>query len=371
MNKQQTTLKTLQQMDESDFHPFSIGKIANPLLQNCPTVTKTAFKTVEISYPSRINAMALDPSLVTTACNRRFTPGELFFSIDIPLKIQVKSRHGNKIETTHPRRALIMHAVELIRVATGFYGGISIEIEGTELPHCGLGSSGRLIAATAVAVNHLLGKPIKQIHLLRYLAQNHGEELKNSNDLLIPVQCIGGSAAAGLITGGAQIITGESTPIATMNIPDKYSIVIGYPKNLIFDDAFEAMKAELANFNKFIKVGHDFSTNIAYRILHEALPAFINCDLHTIGDIIAWYRYELGSLEACAFSHPRLISYARSLLTLRNKGIADIIGPSSVGPGVYAITMNPDRCEEAFRSENLQVIVTGFWNETYKVLLER
>ena len=56
-------------------------------------------------------------------------------------------------------------------------------------------------------------KSIKGNDLIKYLAQNHGEEIDGEDFYLNPVQCIGGSAAAGIYKAGLILLAGESSPI--------------------------------------------------------------------------------------------------------------------------------------------------------------
>jgi predicted sugar kinase len=313
--------------------------------------------------------MAMDPSGITTHANRQFSPGEVVFSINLPLKVKMTYTDDDKndVTTTHKRKALIKHSVLLIQDVLKFHGSFSIDIEGEEYPHCGFGSSGRLMAAIGSAVNEIFGSPINDHILLKYLAQNHGEDINGDEEHLMPVQCIGGSAASGLYDGSFLLISGKSVVIMNQPLSDELDFVIGYPKDYIFRDAQQLMTLEMENLYKFENIGIDNGNAIAYRILHEMIPAIIEKRYNVVGDIIEWYRFELGSVEACSFVYKGLEDIGKELLLLRRNGIADIISLSSVGPSFFALTKRKDECISAFMNAGLETIVCKPFNTRYTV----
>ena len=56
---------------KNDFEPFAVGTIFNPLSVS-PTISTAPCKRVVIKYPSRLEAMALDPPIIITAANISF-----------------------------------------------------------------------------------------------------------------------------------------------------------------------------------------------------------------------------------------------------------------------------------------------------------
>ncbi|MBU4338923.1 hypothetical protein KKB43_03930 [Patescibacteria group bacterium] len=256
-----------------------------------------------------------------------------------------------------------------MKKALNFKDGLFVDVDNqTEIRHCGLGSSSKLIASVACAINELYGNPIKHADLVRYVAQNHGEEIDNNKDLLTPVQCIGGSAAAGMFDGGALVLAGESCVIKTMNIPHRYDVVIGIPKDYKELDSKVLLDMEIKNFSKFLKTGKKYGPKIAYNILHFCLPAMTTGDLKTIGDVIFDYRFNMGSIENCSYCYPKLTEITDKLTHLKLKGIADVLAISSVGPGIFVITKKALICKKAFEKVNLKTFVVKIENEKYSVL---
>ena len=336
-----------QRISSANFRPFPYGYVQNP----CPIIfpsTRPIVSEVELTHPSRINAMAIDPSGITETSDRIFQPGEVVFPVGQLLKVKVHYLEDGLGKTTYTgkREALVRHAVGLARAAFDCQGSFEIKSEGLETPHVGLGSSGRLITAVFRAINQLFGNHMPKHLMLQYLAQNHGEEISGQAEMLMPVQCIGGSAAAGLYPADMLLITGKNTVIFQRLLPLGYTWILGWPENFVSPDAQTAMEREMESLEKFEEIGRKYKQKIAWRILHELLPAATQGDFLKVGDVIEWYRYDLGSIDACSFSWPSLRQIANEVLRLRHEGHADIVTISSVGPACCVLTRNPDICKQ-------------------------
>lgn len=356
---------------KTDFKAFKVGTVFNPLKNKYKGI-KALCGGVKIKFPSRLNAMALDPGKITSNKNLIYTPGEFVFCVNIYniVKIKVTNTAGSiEVSERSKRKSLIIHACLIMKKALNFKEGLMVDVDNrTEIRHCGLGSSSKLIASVACAINELYGNPINQADLVRYVAQNHGEEIDNEKDLLTPVQCIGGSAAAGMFDGGALVLAGESCVIKTMNIPRSYDVVIGIPKDYKELDSKILLDLEIKNFSKFLKTGKKYGPKIAYNILHFCLPAMAQGDLKKIGDVIYDYRFNMGSIENCSYCYPKLTKITNKLSYLKHKGLADVLAISSVGPGVFAITKKALICKKAFERLNLKTFVVKIENQKYSVL---
>lgn len=350
---------------------FKAGTVRNPLLVKIPKRLQRMYRLVRIAFPSRLNAMALDSSRVAPRESGIYTAGEVVFSLAHFRNVTVRVRADREIvlRGSPSRLSLIRHAALLARNALHFRHGLEIEVENPyEIPHSGFGSSSGVIAAVVSAINELYGNPISRAALLKFLAQNHGEEIAGSDEFLYPVQCLGGSAAAGLYENGLLILAGQSTVIAGMDISSRYSAVIGIPRDYIAHDAKTLMKMELRSMHRFVATGRKFGRQIAYSLVHSVLPAMAEHDLSAVGGFIYDYRYRMGSIRNCSFSYRKLPQLMDSLAFLKKKAIADVISISSVGPGIFVITRHPKRCARAFRERNLDAFVAKIHNGRYRVL---
>ncbi len=355
---------------KTNFNPYKVGTVFNPIKTRFSGI-KPVYKSVKIRFPSRLNAMAIDPSKIASNRNLIYTPGEVVFSIGIYklVKVGVLNNKGNlEISQRSKRKSLIKHAYILMKKALNFKERLYIDIDNEqEVRHCGFGSSSGLIASIACAINEIYGSPIDGATLVRYLAQNHGEEIEGSDDLINPVQCIGGSATAGIFKGGLLVIAGDSCLIKTMDVPSQYKVVIGIPKNFKEHNSKVLLNKEIKNLNKFIRTGKKFGPQIAYNIFHRLLPAMAKGDLATVGDIIFDYRFNMGSIKNCSFVYPEMIDLTKKLAFLKKKGVVEVLSISSVGPAIFAITKDLNYCSKAFKKLELRVIVTKIQNSKYKV----
>lgn len=357
-------------MEKADVEPFAVGTVFNPL--SVSTVLSAApLKRVTIKYPSRLEAMALDPSKIALNANMKYAAGQIDFTVKLFRTVSVElcnQAEGVTISEHSKRKPLIRHAEALMRSALGYDDGLLIEVaDQVYLRHCGLGSSSGLIASVCCAINELFGKPIPARALVKYAAQNHGEEIDGEEHRINPVQCIGGSAACGTHDGGLLVVAGESCVIKAMDVAEDYDVVIAIPNDFQHPDSKYLLDKEIEYLPRFIDCGKRYGGLIAYRLVHECFPAMENGDLKVIGDLIYDYRFTMGSIENCSFVYPPLVGLANSLAYLKLKGIADVLSISSVGPGMFAITRNGDVCEAAFRVRDMTTMRTKIHNGQYVV----
>jgi predicted sugar kinase len=339
-----------------DFKPFTVGTVANlyrgPLR---PPKAETKFSVA--TYPSRLNLMAVDPSRIAVACGRIYEAGEICLAIENPLRVSIQRSAETSIRGTS-RTEIVRHVLKIFNAAIHSKANYFVEVEGRDLPHFGLGSSSRLSACVARALNCFWGMPLDPWYLVRYLAANHGEETGDSTNLLVPVQCIGGGGIAGLVDHPFYILSGDATLIGQYPVDEKYRVVLAYPEQSNPRDAAAMMAEEAKDLYRFYTIGQTHGRDIAYRVFHQLLPAAVKGNWRTVGEVLDWYRYDLGSVKACSFSHERFLDLAGLVRQLRIDGLADMAGPSSVGPACYLLTKQPSECIEAMEA-------AGFKSETF------
>ncbi|WP_435193315.1 GHMP family kinase ATP-binding protein [Streptomyces sp. NRRL F-5630] len=350
------------------FEPFIPGTVHHPLaasLRRAEPRDETA-----IRYPTRLNAMALQPGAIADDRNLLYDAGELVLSVARFHHVRVRRLEpgtGLVVDPAVRRPELVEHAARIMCSALGVDCDLAIRVESDPLPvHAGFGSSSSLIAAVATAVNHLHGNPVDRGDLLPYLTSNHGEEHGTLPGLLIPVQCIGGSAASGLYDGGIQIVAGRSTVVLTVPVPERLSLVIGVPSDWDLRPTDELMAAEAEKFGQFRATGERWAPTIAFRMLHEAMPAARRGDLGPLGSLVFDYRFRMGSIENCSFTHPGLTDLAKNLEPLWHEGAATMLSLSSVGPAFFVLTDRPDHCAERFADLGMDVTHARPHNGTYE-----
>lgn len=355
---------------KTNFSKFAVGTVFNAYQKSL--IVSPQHKKIIIHYPSRLEAMALDPSKITTNNNLVYTAGQIDFCVSIFKTVTVEiSEDGNKyihIDDNSHRKSLILHACKIMQKALNVTDSIYIKVEtDLDLRHCGLGSSSSTIASVASAINEVYGAPMDASDISKFCAQNHGEEIDGDNDNLTPVQCLGGSAVCGNFQGGMIVIAGESVPIAAVELPQNKKVVIGIPKEFTHPDSEQLLKKEVEHMRAFKNTGEVYSKTVAYRMLHEVLPDLVNGNLASAKRLIFDYRWRMGSIKNCSFVYPPMIDIAKKLNKYQYDEKFDILSLSSVGPGFFALTEDAEYIKTIFEKIGLITYVTTIYNDKYKV----
>ncbi len=348
------------------------GHIFNPFNEKTRGEVILKKTSIEIQYPCRLDAMAINPAAVCYNDTMVFTPGEVVVSLEkfVKVKIIMNDEKGEvlNISATTKRKVLVKHAYLLMCKALNVNPSLNIDVDDNDIPkHCGFGSSSSTIAAVAAAINELYSCPIQNVDLIRYLASNHGEEVtdEDQNNLKV-VQCIGGGATNGLTDEGVIIIAGKATTIAKMKYES--DVLIGIPNDYVQKDAKVLMELEEKNLWKFKKTGEKYSEKIAYDLLHKALPGMINNSIRELAEIVFEYRFNMGSNENCSFVYDGLMDISDKIRYLYENKECEFLALSSVGPAFFAIVKDEkqkEKCIEYMKDIKLQVIESKICNTKY------
>ena len=127
---------------KSKFPIIKAGYIFNPLKLNVESNLK--LDSVQISYPCRLDAMAINPAAVVYNSDMVFTPGEVVISLKkfINVKIKVLSPEGGNliISDNTKRKVLVKHAYLLMCSALNVHPSLEIDVNDNNIPkHCGFG----------------------------------------------------------------------------------------------------------------------------------------------------------------------------------------------------------------------------------------
>lgn len=355
------------------FPIMKVGNIFHPFSGSLNGRVQLILKEVDIDYPLRLDAMAINPAAVAYNQEMIFTPGEVVFSIKKFIKIRVRVINDSEgkliVSETTKRKVLVKHAYLLMCKALNISPSLSIDVL-NELPkHCGFGSSSSTIAGVAVAINELYGNPISSNDLIEYLATNHGEEVSDDDEEnLKVVQCIGGGATNGMLESGIIILAGKATPIVSM----KYDgdILIGIPSDFVPKNAKLLMELEEKNLWKFKQTGEQYAKEIAYRFLHQVLPDMVKGRIQSLADVIYDYRFHMGSNENCSFVYDGLVELGNQLSELYRSGNCNLLALSSVGPAYFVLVNSESQkrvCIERMKALHMNVIETAICNTKYIV----
>ena len=361
-------------MKEQSFPIIKAGYIFNHYSGDIKNLNLKKIQ-IELKYPCRLDAMAINPAAVCYNDSMVFTPGEVVISLKKFIKVKIKvtdfASGTLEISPSTRRKVLVKHSYLLMCAALNVSPSLYIDVDDSAIPkHCGFGSSSSTIAAVAAAINELYGCPISNEDLIKYLAANHGEEVsdKNENDLKV-VQCIGGGATNGLSEEGIIIISGKSTPIAKMKYES--DVLIALPRNFIQKDAKELMELEEKNLWKFKKTGEQYAEKIAYNLLHKALPGMVNGSIKELADVVYEDRFNMGSNENCSFVYDKLMDISDGLRPLYEDNHCEFLSLSSVGPAFFALVSNDKQkeyCLNIMKKLDLDVIDSSICNTKYEVV---
>lgn len=361
-------------MKEEKFPIIKAGFIFNKFSQSIKLPAQLLKKEIQIEYPCRLDAMAINPAAVCYNDSMVFTPGEVVVSLKkfIKVKITVISDKGGvlNISSSTKRKVLVKHAYLLMCDALNIAPSLDIDVDDNDIPkHCGFGSSSSTISAVASAINELYSCPIDDKDLIKYLASNHGEEISDDdNDNLKVVQCIGGGATNGLTEEGIIIIAGKSTAIAKMKYES--DVLIAFPNDFVQKDAKVLMELEEENLWKFKKTGEEYADKIAYNLLHTALPGMANGSIKELADVVFDYRFNMGSNENCSFVYDGLMQISDEIRKLYEEGNCKFLALSSVGPAFFAIVKDENQkniCKEKMQQLDLKVLESSICNTKYIV----
>lgn len=357
------------------FPIIKAGYIFNKFPKKIDDNLEIKYNSIDINYPCRLDAMAINPAAVTYNDKMIFTPGEVVISVEkyIKVKVRVIDEYGGNlvISNSTKRKVLVKHAYLLMCDALKVNPSLEISVDDNEIPkHSGFGSSSSTISAVSVAINEIYGNPIQLKDLIKYLASNHGEEVSddNENELKV-VQCIGGGATNGQTDEGIIIISGKSCTIAKMFYEG--DILIAIPKDFVEQDAEVLMSLEEENLWKFKKTGDEYKNEIAYTFLHKVLPDMTEGKIESLADIVFDYRFNMGSIDNCSFVFPRMNEIAKRVRKLYEEKHCQFLSLSSVGPAFFTISNNKkdtEYCIREFEKLNMKVVKSKICNHKYEVV---
>ncbi|HWQ65740.1 MAG TPA: GHMP kinase [Methanospirillum sp.] len=330
---------------EYEFISFSPGENLKTLNLKRSYALKINEKAVKVKAPGRIHLTVLDMN--------RFAPGHpggggIGFAIQIYGEVEVRcSPSGNTIDYCRP--AIIEHFLMLFSEVTGYSGGFSVKAVDHEYKHVGLGSTGTILMAVAVAVNHVVGEPLTRDQLRVLIGHNYIEETE------------GGKVAYGFETGvgpavinyGGMAVMGDDLTLVYQKefAVDKYVHIVIPPSEI--SSAGEEEFSLL--MNKARTLDYRDREQKAYCILMDFIPALHQGDITRMGEIM-WEIEFRGSKRAEVEHHSfELYHYMHRL---RKAGL-EFVGMSSVGPSIAIITSrSADEISGILDSMGLSLAIT-------------
>ncbi|AGL03385.1 GHMP family kinase ATP-binding protein [Desulfoscipio gibsoniae] len=310
---------------------------------------------VEVTVPARLHTSVLDMNRFNTT---RPGGGGIGFAVGIYFRARVQATKRPDIVVKGQRTLIVRHFASVFKEILGYTGGFEIELYDHGRRHVGMGSSTGTMCAACIGINEVLGRPFKNWELRRILGFNACEESPLNNTCLIRAFETGLGAMAG-INGGMVLGTDDMELIYRISLPETRALIV-IPDVPSLEDEFTgkdtAAQSEVellmrrARYLDYLQCGTKSQI-----ILLDLLPAMVRSDLKGIGNAIFELAF-LGSKRAECEQHG--LSGApiyRYIGSVRQMG-AEVVGMSSVGPTVYALTRNDEvyrRMLKFLESENV------------------
>lgn len=331
-----TTMLEEFEPGQRDFimHPQSFGV--------APRSVKQALeREVQVTIPARLHSSVLDMNRFNTC---RPGGGGIGFAVGIYFTARVRCTKSPEIVVRGERPLIVKHFAMVFKEILGFTGGFEIELYDHGRRHVGMGSSTGSMCAACIGINEVLGRPFNNRELRRVLGFNACEESPLNKKYLIRGFETGLGAMAG-INGGMVLATDDMELIYRVPMPDTKAVII-IPDVPSLEDEFTgkdtAAQSEVELLMRRARYLDSLQCSTKSQIvLLDLLPSMVRGDLKGIGNALFDLAF-LGSKRAECEQHGFYgAPIYRYIGTLRQIG-AEVVGMSSVGPTVYALTRDHD-----------------------------
>lgn len=339
--------------DKDDY--YKIGEIINPLPVQYQS--EPLFKTCSVKVGARLSTFLCHHDYFINPPRPQVYPiNSINFTINEFTEVSVECTESSEIviDALETEKDILLHTALMLKTALGFSNGLNITgrvMHG--IRHGGLGSSAALQTAVAIAINSLMGSKIPQADLIKFLAQNYGEE-SDKPGYLVPLVSVGGASAAMMSAHNVTIVGGEAEVWKEYSLPDDYSIVVVTPKIVNHKKISNDLDIELYNRGKeiFLKIGQDWG-DLKETILRDKIvdglnknnPSYLfnQLTMYTLGaygDIPQYYKNRW--LEYT----PRFDKYIYDIFhdCFDSDSIKEsCFFVSSGGPSIFIVTRDSDR----------------------------
>lgn len=315
---------------------------------NMPSASPVRDKVV-VRFPGRIHISPID-------CNRfgfgHPGGGGVGFSVNLDNWLEATIATRTEVECLPEQQALMLHWARLMMKILGFDGGVSLKLRlCSEMDqHSGLGSSVAVAAACLSAINWLFGEPYTKTQLRDVLTRNFVEQCRDR-----VTRGLETGVGSHLVLNGGFCAVGDGTVLlSSAHELDGYPVMLIRPKvsrhNEDDPECLEMLKRSL-------RLDESYRYIRAYRIIMDLLPALHRKDLQAIGEVIWEFQFSGTHLSMFQGYHDGGVEIIRIMTLLRQSG-AKIVGMSSVGPSIYAISENLDSAIQAANEANLSHTIT-------------
>lgn len=270
---------------------YKIGKVVNPLPFRFNT--KPLYKSCYVKVCARLDTFLCNHHFFVEPPRTQVYPVcSINFAINKFTEASVECIAMNKIiiDDLVCRKDIILHTALILKDTLGFDCGLKISGRNLHnVQHGGFGSTASLQTAVAIAINNLFGNKISESSLVKFLAQNYGEE-SNKKGYLSPMASIGGASAVAVGCNNLIVIGGESEIWKKYNLSNDYTILIITPIKLqskITQDM--DMKLYKKGYTAFKKIGYEWGQIKENLLVNKIIKDLDKRDTKTLFNLINMY----------------------------------------------------------------------------------
>lgn len=331
---------------------YKIGDIINPLLIQYQS--EPLFTTCYVKVGARLSTFLCHHDFFSNPPRPQVYPiNSINFMVNEFTEVFVECTDETTIvvNASENERDILMHTALILKTALGFSNGLIISgkvLHGVR--HGGLGSSAALQTAVAIAINSLMGDKIPRADLVKFLAQNYGEE-SDIPGYLIPMVSVGGASAAMTSVHNLTIVGGEAEIWKEYDLSDDYSVVMVTPKIVNNKQISNSLDIELFNRGReiFSKIGRDWGDVKENLLKDKVITGLNNNDPSYLFNLLTMYT--LGAYgDIPQYYKNRWLQYTPSFDKFIYNIFNDCFDSTSVkensffvssgGPSIFVVTRN-------------------------------
>jgi len=311
--------------------------------------TEPRFRTLCLEFPGRIHITPID-------CNRfdfgKPGGGGVGFAVSLDNTLRVELSNEDTIEADSLHEPLIRHYRTLIKLLFNYSGGLSIRLRLADVmrQHSGLGSSAAIATACTQGINMLFGSPLRQEDVRKLVSENFvevcGDALTRGLETgVAPFVVLNG----GLAVMGDEVVAVYSTPA----LNDMPVVLVSPHAPRPESDRPESLDM----LRRSLVLDASYRYTRAYGVLMDFVPAIARGDLRAAGDVVWDFQFGGTHLSMVQARYDGGLELIRVMTLLRQSG-GIIVGMSSVGPTLYAVSEDPSNVIDAVSDAGLSYLLT-------------
>lgn len=308
---------------------------------------------IALKFPSRIHVAPIDLNRLNFS---KPGGGGIGFAVGLENSVQIALADEDNFVGAEKWALEMAHIVSVMKKVFGYDRGFRIHMKISEhvKEHKGFGSTVMIITSCAQAINMLFADCLPTETLRRLVGYNFVEHCKTR----LARGCETGVGTYVVLKGGIAVIADDLRPIYHSAFLPTYHVALINPcSNRPSHD-------EPENLELHIKVKKEdiFSRyQKAYVALMDLIPALARNDAKRIGDIFWRFQFTGTNLLMIQNYSDGGSEIYQIMAELRNSGV-NIVGLSSLGPTIYAISKDVDLLTENCRRIGVDFLLTRIDN---------